>query len=314
MDSAPYLSRPPRPVVSVVMPVYNGADTVCEAAQSILDDGFGDIELLVVNDGSSDDSADRLRRMRDPRLKLIDLPQNVGLPKALNAGLEAAQGRYVARMDADDISMPGRFAAQLYAFRNEPRLVLCGTNVRILQDGGQADERMHDCPSDPEDVRQELWFRTPMLHPTIMIDRSRIPEHAIYYLDTLRVRQDQELFLRLLEFGEARNLSETYVIYRRHEGAVTISKADLQRACRKEVIGKALTQRGIIYTRDELEAHSTLCPLLPGEVPKYDLSPDQIAAWSDRLYDHRRRLGVRDDTRWQARLDALMGRCVAGSA
>lgn len=302
----PAMSRTTMPLISAVIPVYNGADTVGAAVQSVLQDGERDLEVLVVDDGSTDGTDAALRRIKDPRLTVVALPQNRGLPHALNVGLEAARGRFVARMDADDLSLPGRFQAQLRAFATEAALVFCGTNVRISDGSGLSDGDMHQCPTDPEDVRQELWFRTPILHPTVMFDRTRIPDSSLHYLESLKIRQDQELFLRLLEYGDARNLAERFVIYQRHAGAVTIAKAHLHQEARRIVIQKALEQRGIICARAELAAHMALCPRLPGE-PQGPGAPEaDLRNWTERLFALRERLGVRQARRWRRRLAKLL--------
>lgn len=294
------------PLISVILPTFNNADTIIEAALSVLADGAAHLELLVIDDGSTDDTSGRLQKINDKRLRVIGMGQNQGLPKALNVGLDAARGRFIARMDADDISLPGRLDAQVAAFNAEPSLVMCGTSAEIIGDVSASDAALHAIPGDPEEVRQELWFRTPILHPTVMFDRSRIPEFALHYLETLQVRQDQELFLRLLEFGEARNLEQCFVQYRRHPQAATIAKVNRQRKGRAVVVANALTMRGIIFDQSELAAHVALCPLLPGEIPTGDVHLEEARAWTERLFDMRVRLGIRDEDLWRERLENLV--------
>lgn len=311
--SVPAIGRRTTPLISAIIPVHNGEETVRDAVNSTLQDGEAGLEVLVINDGSKDGTADALRQIRDPRVTVVDLPSNKGLPHALNVGLEAARGRFIARMDADDISLPGRFRAQLRSFSAKPSLVLCGTNVRICDGEELSDSDMHQCPTDPEDIRQELWFRTPILHPTVMFDRTRIPDFSLHYLESLKIRQDQELFLRLLEYGDARNLAGTYVVYRRHASAATISKAYLHREARAVVIREALKQRGIICARHELAAHMALCPRLPGEPTGPRPSENDLRHWTARLFKLRERLGIRDGNRWHRHLVKLLNQSLAQS-
>ncbi|MBT8457234.1 MAG: glycosyltransferase [Alphaproteobacteria bacterium] len=121
-------------MVSVILPAFNASATLRSAVQSVLDDGEREIEVIVVDDGSTDASLDILRSIPDPRLRVIAQTYNMGLPNPLNSGLEAARGRFVARMDADDVSLPGRFRAQMRAFAEDPDLVMCGTHAKLLDD------------------------------------------------------------------------------------------------------------------------------------------------------------------------------------
>jgi glycosyltransferase involved in cell wall biosynthesis len=108
---------PADPVVSVVLPVYNGARTVGRAIDSILGQGLADLEVLVVNDGSTDSTADVLAARGDPRMRILT-QENLGLVAALNRGIAAARGRYVARMDADDEALPQRLERQVAFLRS----------------------------------------------------------------------------------------------------------------------------------------------------------------------------------------------------
>ena len=301
--AAPPSVTDPAPLVSVVLPAFNAAGTIAAAVRSILDDGLEDIELIVIDDGSTDATRAILGEIADRRLTVIAQPRNLGLPRALNSGLEAARARFVARMDADDISLPGRLAAQVRAFSADPGLIFCGTGVRIVDADGLSDSRLHAPPLDPEDTRQEMWFRTAVLHPTVMFDRARVPEAALHYLEALRVRQDHELFLRLLDHGEGRNLPDILLDYRRHPGAATIARAAVQARSRRIVVAKAFEQRGLLVSRNELDAHMALCPKLPGEIALRLADRAAVWAWGDRLMDLGERLGIRDRTRWRSRID-----------
>src|SRR2546426_3494714 len=101
------------PVVTVLMPVYNGARFLANAMNSVLGQTFGNFELLAINDGSSDKTAEILASCRDPRLRIVDNGRNLGLIASLNKGLDLARGDYIARMDADDVCYPNRLAVQV---------------------------------------------------------------------------------------------------------------------------------------------------------------------------------------------------------
>src|SRR5689334_16780158 len=124
------------PLVSVVMSLYNEAQFVEQAVQSILVQTFGDFEFIIVDDGSLDDSIDRLKKFQDARIRFVRQP-NQGLAVALNSGISSAAGAYIARQDADDISTPERLRQQLDLFNVQPSLGLVGCNALLMDQGGQ---------------------------------------------------------------------------------------------------------------------------------------------------------------------------------
>ena len=126
------------PAVSVLMPVYNAQRYVAEAVQSILTQTMGDFEFIIIDDGSTDDSTRILRdwAQRDSRIRLVSRP-NTGLCVALNEGLAMANGRYIARMDADDISLPQRFALQLEYLKTHEKLVCIGGSFLLIDAAGR---------------------------------------------------------------------------------------------------------------------------------------------------------------------------------
>ena len=116
------------PQISVVLPVYNGAATLVRATRSILEQSFDDLELIVIDDGSTDETLERLHSVRDPRLSVLDLPHR-GVVAAANRGTEVATAPIIARMDADDERDPKRLELQLGALREDPQLALVGCQV-----------------------------------------------------------------------------------------------------------------------------------------------------------------------------------------
>ena len=133
------------PVISVVLPVYNCADYVAEAVQSILDQTFSNFEFLIIDDGSTDATSNVLQGFRDPRIRSIT-QENHGLAFTLNRGLELSRGRYVARQDADDISLPDRLGKQVAFLEAHPACALVGTWADIWRDR-EPSGRSHHHPS-----------------------------------------------------------------------------------------------------------------------------------------------------------------------
>src|SRR5437870_2690752 len=120
------------PAVTVLMPVYNGARFLAGAMESVLGQTFGDFELLAINDGSSDQTAEILASSRDPRVRIVENGRNLDLIASLNKGLDLARGDYVARMDQDDLALPKRLEKQVHFLSASPRTGLCGTWFRTF--------------------------------------------------------------------------------------------------------------------------------------------------------------------------------------
>src|SRR5258705_775698 len=121
---AAMINSPPSPQVSVLLPVWNGERHLAAAIESVLGQSFTDFELLIVDDGSTDGSAALIRRYGDERIRLFENEKNLGVTRSLNLGLAQARGRYVARMDADDLSAPERLARQVAFLDSHPEVAL----------------------------------------------------------------------------------------------------------------------------------------------------------------------------------------------
>ena len=157
------------PSVTVLMPVYNAARHLQEAVESVLNQSHKDFELLVVDDGSTDEGLALLARYDDPRIRIERLPRNGGIVAALNHGLRHARGSYIARMDADDIALPIRLERQLQYLEQYPEMGVCGSTIEPF--GGHLVRNwvQHFSPSA---VAVALLFENPLCHPTVMFRAS----------------------------------------------------------------------------------------------------------------------------------------------
>lgn len=201
------------PRVSVILPLYNGADQVGEAIQSILSQTFVDFELIVINDGSKDDSSAVVRSFSDPRLRLIE-QENRGLAATLNLGIEMARGEFIARQDHDDLSMPDRLEKQVAFLSTHPDHALLGTRSRIHVNNTPT-ERGHDHPLDDMNIRFELLFDSQFVHSSVMLRRDAVRAIGGYTTDPQRQPpEDFELWSRLARRHRMANLPDRLVIYR----------------------------------------------------------------------------------------------------
>ncbi len=199
-----------------------------EAVRSILDQTLCDIELLVVDDASTDHSRAILETMVDARLSIIRLDINVGLAAALNIALQQATGTYVARMDADDIAMPDRLLRQSEVLSQHPNVVLVGTSYYAIDEFGTTFDQF-TAITEPTQVRLALSKYNPFCHPSVMIRRESLTRVGGYRDIAGRYAQDYDLWLRLAELGEMMNLAEPLLKYRVHERQVSVAKAATQR-------------------------------------------------------------------------------------
>ncbi len=206
-----------RPLVSVVMPVYNGARDVRRAIASVFDQTFRDFELIVVNDGSQDETAaalDSMAELSDSRLRVVHLTRNVGVAAAVNHGIGLAQGDYIARHDHDDISRPTRLEQQVRFMQARPECGLLGTRSEIWV-VDQPTERGHFHPLENPMLQFALLFDNYFVHSSVVIPKRVFDTVGLYSTDPLRQPpEDYELWSRIARQYEVRNLPEQLLIYR----------------------------------------------------------------------------------------------------
>lgn len=199
------------PRISVVMSVYNGERFLRHAVDSILAQTFRDFEFIVVDDGSTDGTAEILMGYTDPRLHVVR-QENIGLIGSLNRAVDIASGKYIARMDSDDISLPRRLELQLEWLDNNPRLAVLGTQVKEIDEAGDTIRR-HYYPRGSDAIEQAL-FRgaTALCHGTVLFRRACF-EMVGGYRQPFEHAEDYDLWLRLIERYDMENLAE--ILYRK---------------------------------------------------------------------------------------------------
>lgn len=240
------------PRVSVVMPVYNAGRHLHAALDSILMQTFTDFEVIAVDDGSTDGSSDLLALAagKEPRI-IVRRQQNRGVTKALNAGLQVARGAFIARMDADDVSLPDRFEKQVAYLVTHPSCVAVGGEVVLID---QNDRALRHLPIPREHAAIDQFHMSTCVsaicHPAAMIRASAIREVG-GYRDGFVSAQDVDLFLRLAEVGSLANLDEVVLRYRQHLESVGYRKRFEQRHSGWRAARDAAVRRGQAFTVPE---------------------------------------------------------------
>jgi glycosyltransferase involved in cell wall biosynthesis len=234
-----------QPVVSVLMPIHNAEQTLVEAVESILAQTFRDFELIAVDDGSTDRSLTILQDFarRDPRVRIISRP-NTGIAGALNDAIASARGEFLARMDADDISLPTRFEKQVEYLKAHPECVLLGSRVLLVEPYGTP-MYVTDHETDHAGIADQLlrgvgWA---VVHPAAMMRADAVRSAGGYRADRVPI-EDLDLFLRLTEIGKAANLSEVLLHYRQHLESTNHKRFHEQEAKKRACVADAYTRRG----------------------------------------------------------------------
>jgi hypothetical protein len=210
------------PPLSVVLPVYNAANFLDEALCSILAQDFRDFECIAINDGSTDGSGEILDRYAqlDQRLRVIH-QQNAGLVETLNHGISLSKAPLIARMDADDICLPGRFAVQVKHFKERHNLGVLGGQVRLIDEKGHL-LRVVDYPGGGQELETFLCQGSPLAHPAVMF-RKAVVQQAGLYRKAFKHAEDYDLWLRVHEAGYAiENLKVHLIEYRQHAGNISV--------------------------------------------------------------------------------------------
>ncbi|MDQ7849470.1 MAG: glycosyltransferase [Armatimonadota bacterium] len=214
--------------IDVVMAVRNGGRYLQEAVDSMLGQSYPHIQLIVVDDGSTDATPQILAEAaaRDPRVKVIRRLQS-GLSRSLNAGIQSGQAPYVARMDADDISLPDRLAVQVAFLERNPDVALLGTACYDLDYSGRIRSRL-EMPQTDAAIRRALIRYNPFFHSTVMMRRAALERVGLYRED-LTGAEDYDLWFRFALYYRLANLSYPLVCRRsEREGSVSVTREQRQ--------------------------------------------------------------------------------------
>jgi glycosyltransferase involved in cell wall biosynthesis len=236
------------PAISVVIPAYNAAEYLESALASVRAQTFTDFEIVVVDDGSKDRTKAILERMatQEPRLRILSRP-NTGIVGALNDGLAAARGEFVARMDADDLCLPQRFEKQIAFLRVHPDCVCVGSAFLYIDAAGGL---IKECirSSDHALIERALLSGNGgiVIHPAAMFRRAAI-EQAGRYREKAQWIEDLDLYLRLARIGRLANLSEVLFHYRFHEQSVNFTRNQGRHERKLAILAEAHAARGLAF-------------------------------------------------------------------
>jgi glycosyltransferase involved in cell wall biosynthesis len=216
------------PLISVVMPVWNGERYLAEAIESVLAQTYSHFELVIVDDGSEDRSGAIIARYADSdaRVRPIYAAHRTLVP-TLNTGCEAAQGRYIARMDGDDIALPERLDRQVTFLESHPEVALVATAVQLINAAGERRPIITNPPSENAGIRQALMRANCFCHSSVMMRTGVLTQIGGYrplYIDA----EDYDLWTRFADTHELACISDALVLYRIHPRQVSLTRLEQQ--------------------------------------------------------------------------------------
>jgi glycosyltransferase involved in cell wall biosynthesis len=249
-----------RPLISVIMPVYNAEKHLPESITSILNQSVTNFEFLIFNDGSTDNSLKIIKSFNDTRIRVFHSEINQGYLVHLNHGLEIASGNYIARMDADDISLTDRFKKQLTYFDQHPEVDICGSWVEVFG----TSPYIFKYPLFHDDIKVSLLFALGLGHPVVMAKKSFFDNN--HYDQDYYPAEDYALWVSAIDSHIFANIPEVLLQYRLHENQISIVRNEVQSNDTNRLVRTMLNRVGCDFTQEEEILFFSLANLEPVDI------------------------------------------------
>jgi glycosyltransferase involved in cell wall biosynthesis len=274
-----------KPLVSVVMPTYNRKTYLREAIKSILDQTFKDFELIIVDDGSSDGSLEIIQEFQkqDPRIILIQNDKPGGISKATNMGIRKSRGKYIAKMDSDDVSLPDRLANQVNFMEKHKDIAACGSWVETI---GEIGGSVWQYPTDPNEIRCTMLFCGAIANPTNIVRRSVFFDLGFWYDERCFAAEDYEFWTRIVKKVKLANVPKVLLLYRLHYvNAHALSNQEVFKNTNKVRLNQ-IKLLGIEPTKEDLNIHQKISD---GQLIITKNYLEKINQWCDKLLEANKR-------------------------
>jgi glycosyltransferase involved in cell wall biosynthesis len=242
-------------LVSVLMPVYNAGGFVKESIDSILKQTYSNFELIIINDGSTDSSEEIILSIKDSRIRYVKNETNLGLIKTLNKGIDLCKGEFIARMDADDISLPDRLKKQLEFMEKNSEVGVCGSDYIHFGKGKHISLTSHH---EHDWIAGWMLFNSSVVHPALMIRTSVIKNESPYFNSEYKHVEDYELWSRLIFKNKFADVPETLLKYRIHASQVSRQYRSEQIENGNKVRRYLLEKAGFRFGEREFRVHCLL--------------------------------------------------------
>ena len=229
------------PLVSVIMPVFNAEEFVEQAIASILAQSYKKLEFLIIDDGSQDSTVEKIIQFKDSRIRLLTNERSLGIAASLNKGIIESKGKYIARMDADDISLKNRIEKQFDFMENNPQIGILGTGYYEINKQGER-KKAYIYPNDDMEIKWKLLMGPIFPHPTVMFRKDVLIAFNINYNINYSATQDYELWSRLIHYTDGTNLPIPLLEYRHHYESFSETNTRIQERLRFQVSAQSLTK------------------------------------------------------------------------
>lgn len=240
------------PKISVVMPAYNAEKYIAEAIESILNQTYRDFEFIIINDGSTDKTEEIILSYTDDRIVYLKNEKNMGIVYTLNRGLDIAKGEYIARMDADDISLPERFKTQVQFMDKNTDIAVLGTAINIF--GENIESSIFANSSNPKKAKAELFLSSSLTHPTVFIRKSILHKYALHYEEEFAGMEDFRLWWKITGCGDIMSLEVPLLNYRKHSTQITASVSEQKTEKAKQFLRERISVFEIDYSEAEFNS------------------------------------------------------------
>lgn len=244
------------PRVSVVIPTHNSARYLDDAIQSVLAQDYADFELLVVDDASTDDTADHVARYRDPRVRYLRNDTQRGIAGARNRGIDAARGEFIASLDGDDRAYASRLSCQVAFLDAHPDHAAVGSWARWMDAEGHARPGVTRRPTDWRDASAQLIYKSSLQQPSVTARAAILAEYR--YDESFRLSSDYELWTRIAIHHRLASQPRALVRCRRHTRSTTRRQQSGVLECQRRIFARQLDRLGLSYRDDDLNGHRLL--------------------------------------------------------
>ena len=269
-------------MISVLMPVYNGEKYLAEAIDSILNQSFRYFELLILLEhGSNEESKKIIGSYNDERIRVIENSERLGLPISLNKGIDLARGKYIARMDTDDVSLIDRFKVQYEFLEAHPEISLCGSSIRINGKG-----RKMPVFESTEAIKFGAYFECPFYHPTVMWRKDDLVKEDLYYKN-LPQAEDYELWTRVICSLQLVNINKVLLNYRVHSSNKSALGINVLNKIDNEVKREYWSKTGLNY--DDCIERKVLLENINGKIKHIELYRIKCVAYNTDEFNGKNR-------------------------
>lgn len=229
-------------MVSVIMPTYNTPEEYLKKSiESILNQSYKNIEFIIISDGSIQDEK-IIKQYNDARIKIIKHRKNEGIAKSLNEAIDMSKGKYIARMDSDDISLRNRIKKQVKYMEKYKNIMVCGMEAKCI---GKSNRIKCIYNKKPEEIQIQLLYMNCLIHPSIMMRKSFLDENKIRYNEEYTCSQDFELWARIVEKNNFAIIPKIGLLLRIHNSQISQRKGKIQKELREKIIDSNLRKINI---------------------------------------------------------------------